>query len=223
MLRLHAAPDTAATVLRLAAARAGVALEVLQIDRAGGALESAAYRRLNPSGTIPVLETPDGPVSETGAALLWLSDRCGIGPGPDAPDRPAFLKWLFYLSNTLHPDLRQLIRPWRYAPPESEAGLTTLTAARVLTALALIEEALQRQPALFPPLGPLSAYLLMLIRWAGQYPSGHPPWFHLDAFPGLSAHAAKAESLPEARHIAADEGLGAHPFTLPAPAPRPPP
>jgi glutathione S-transferase len=223
MLRLHASPDTAATILRLVTLQAGVALDILPIDRKGHGLDSPAYRQLNPTGSIPVLETPQGPVSETGAALLWLSDRYGLGPGPEAAARPAFLKWLFYLSNTLHPDLRQLIRPWRYAAPEGEAGLANLTAARVLGALALLEEALRSTPTLFPPLGPLSAYLLMLTRWAAQYPADHPAWFRLEAFPDLAAHAAQAEALPAVRQIAKEEGLGDQPFTHPPRAKRPSP
>lgn len=223
MFRLHISPDTAATVLRLAALQARVALDLVPIDRSGAGLDSPAYRRLNPTGTIPVLETPQGPVSETGAALLYLSDSHGLGPGPADALRPAFLKWLFYISNTLHPDLRQLIRPWRFAAPEAEAGQANLAAARVLGALALIEEAMRSTPQLFPPLGPLSAYLLMLTRWAAQYPAGHPSWFRLEAFPDLAAHAALAEALPATRQIAEEEGLGATPFTRPPRATRPSP
>lgn len=221
MLILHSAPDTAATILRLAAAEAGIALELRPVDRSPGALDRPEWRALNPTGTIPVLETPAGPVSETGAALLWLADAYGLGPGPQDAARPAFLKWLFFLSNTLHADLRQLIRPWRHVPPEAEAGLATLAAARVLTALAQIEDAMRSTPALFPLLGPLSAYTLVLTRWAAQYPTGHASWFHLAAFPTLEAHARKAESLTVVRSIAADEGLGATPFTNPPVAERP--
>lgn len=219
MLALHSAPDTAATILRLTCAAARINLEVRPLEATGGSLDTPAYRALNPTGTIPVLETPQGPVSETGAALLWLTDRYGLGPNPTEADRPAFLKWLFYTSNTLHADLRQLIRPWRYAPAEVEAGQITLAAGRFLTALGLVDEAARDAPQLFPPLGPLSAYALMLVRWAAQYPLGHPRWFNLAAFPALLELALTAETRPEVQAIAAEEGLGSQPFTAPPPAP----
>ena len=219
MLALHSSPDTAGTVLRLVCAAAHIELSLTPVAPEPGALNDPAYRALNPTGTIPVVETPQGPVSETGAALLWLSDRHRLGPGPDDDARPAFLKWLFYLSNTVHADLRPLIRPWRYAPPDAEAGLANLAAGRFLAALGHLDEAMRTTPALFPLLGPLSAYALMLVRWAAQYPLDHPRWFHLSAFPALQAQAEAAEALAVTRAIAAEEGLGEAPFSAPPQAP----
>ncbi|MCB6178853.1 glutathione S-transferase N-terminal domain-containing protein [Rhodobacter sp. Har01] len=219
MLALHSAPDSAATIVRLVCAAARIELALRAVGRAPDALESQAFRALNPTGTIPVLETPQGPVSETGATLLWLSDAHRLGPGPADAGRPAFLKWLFFLSNTVHADLRQLVRPWRYAPVEAEAGQVNLAAGRFLAALGLVDQALRQQPALFPQLGPLSCYLLMLCRWAAQYPLDHPRWFHLTAFPALQAHAETAETRSEVQQIAVEEELGARLFTAPPAAP----
>lgn len=221
MLRLYASPDTASTVLRLVAGQAGIDLDLVAIDYDRATLGSDSYLKMNPTGTIPVLFTKDGPVSETAACLLWLAEAHALAPLPGQPGRAAFLKWLFYISNTLHADLNRLVRPWRFVGSEGEAGFVTLHAARVLTSLALIEAAMDEHPALFRPLGPLSAYLVMLMRWAAQYPSGHPRWFHLEAFPELAAHAATVEALPLARKLTTEEEMGAHPFTAPEPAPRP--
>lgn len=219
MLTLHSSPDTAATIVRLACATSGVALVLRPVPDSPEALSDPAYRALNPTGTIPVLETPQGPVSETGAVLLWLSDRFGLGPGPRDDGRPAFLKWLFFLSNSLHADLRMLIRPWRYCVPEDEAGHVSLSAGRFLAALGQLDRVMDTGPALFPPAGPLSIYALMLCRWAAQYPLDHPRWFDLGAFPALLAEAQVAEARREVQAIASEEGLGAHPFTAPPPAP----
>ena len=65
-----------------------------------------------------MLETPAGPISETGAILLWLADTHQLGPSLADPDRPAFLKWLFFLSNTAHAELRQIFYPHQYAPAD---------------------------------------------------------------------------------------------------------
>lgn len=215
MLILHTAPDTAATILRLVAAVAGLPLTLRPVDREAGALASAGYRALNPTGTIPVLETPDGPVSETGAALLWLSEAHGLGPAPGTAGRAAFLKWLFYIANTPHPDVMQLIYPERYAPPEIGSGHSTLAAGRFLTALGHLDEAARRAPSLFPPGGVLVSYLLVLARWAALYPEGHAGWFNLAAFPTLWALAQATEALPEVQAISAEEGMGPRPFTAP--------
>lgn len=215
LLVLHSSPDSASTVLRLVAGVAGIALALHRIDRAAGELEGEAFRSLNPTGTIPVLETPQGPVSETAACLLWLSDRYGLGPGPDAPGRTAFLKWLFYLSNTPHADLMQLVYPQRYVPPGSDAGHATLIAGRFLVALGHLDAAARDLPALFPPGGPLAVYALILARWAAFFPQGHAGWFNLEAFPTLAALARETEALPAVAEIARDEEMGPRPFTDP--------
>ncbi|MBE2276380.1 MAG: glutathione S-transferase [Rhodobacteraceae bacterium] len=215
MLVLHFQPDTASTILRLVAAVAGITLSLRPVDRAGGELDSPTWRAMNPTGTIPVLETPQGPLSETAACLLWLSDRHGLGPRADQPGRTDFLKWLFYISNTPHADLMQLIYPQRYCPPGNEAGHATLIAGRFLVSLGHLDDAARRTPDLFGPGGPLLCYILVLARWAAFYPEGHAGWFQLAAFPALNALATETEALAAVQAIAADEGLGALPFTEP--------
>ena len=104
-LRLHYAPDNASLCVRLALAELGVDYQTVLVDRATRAQKSPDYLALNPNGLIPVLGTPDGPLFETGAILLWLADTYGeLLPQP----RGHSLKWLFWLSNTLHAAERML-------------------------------------------------------------------------------------------------------------------
>ena len=100
--RLHYAPDNASLVIRLVLEEMALPYETTLVDRARKEQEGAAYRALNPNGLIPVLVTPQGPIFETAAILLWLADTHGrMAPRSDSPERAAFLKWLFFLSNTL--------------------------------------------------------------------------------------------------------------------------
>ena len=85
-LRLHYAPDNASLCIRLALEELGLPYETVLVNRATHAQRSPAYLALNPNGLIPVLETPDGPLFETGAILLWLADTHG-GLRPFASDR----------------------------------------------------------------------------------------------------------------------------------------
>ena len=103
---LHFAPDNASLIVRLALDHAGLPYQTRLVDRAARAQETAAYRALNPNGLIPTLETPHGVLFETGAILLWLADtHGGLGPAPDDPGRGNWLKWLFFVANTVHPAL----------------------------------------------------------------------------------------------------------------------
>ena len=83
LLRLHYAPDNASLCIRLALLELDLPFEAVLVNRSIRAQKSAPYLALNPNGLIPVLETPDGPLFETGAILLWLSDTYGgLMPGP---------------------------------------------------------------------------------------------------------------------------------------------
>lgn len=221
MYVLHYAPDNASLIVRLVLDGAGIPYRTALVDRTKRQQDSAAYRALNPTGLIPTLETPLGPIPETGAILLWLSDTHQLGPAPGHPDRPVFLKWLFFLSNTAHADLRQIFYPHQYVPAEAHRGHLEIMAARMLRHFALLESAAREHPRLFAAATPLGAYALTLTRWAALYPPDAPRWFDLSRFPTLEALARAQEARVETPVIARAEGLGPHPFTRPE-QPNPP-
>ncbi len=221
MYTLHYAPDNASLIVRLALLELGQPFRTRLVDRRAREQDSAAYRRLNPAGLIPVLETPDGPISETGAVLLWLVDRHGaLGPGPGDPGRGGFLKWLFFLSNTLHADLRMIFYPGQYAP-SAEAALHAGISARLRRHYALLDGLCGRVPG-FGGDAPtiLDLYTAVTCRWAALYAPGGA-WFALGDYPALARLAAGLESRASVQAAARAEGLGPQPFTAPAPC-RPP-
>lgn len=221
MYTLHYAPDNASLVIRLVLDGAGIPYRTALVDRRARQQDSIAYRALNPAGLIPTLETPTGPVSETGAILLWLSDTHQLGPGPADPDRPVFLKWLFFLSNTAHADLRQIFYPHQYAPVDAHPGFVEIMAARMQRHFSLLDAAAAQLPKLFAPGRPLGIYATVLTRWAALYPADAPRWMDLGRFPALAALARAQEARVETPVVARAEGLGPYPFTRPEP-PNPP-
>ena len=215
MYTLHYAPDNASLIIRLVLDGAGIPYRTALVNRATRAQDGANYRALNPAGLIPTLETPLGPIFETGAILLWLADRHGLGPAPASPDRPAFLKWLFYLSNTAHADLRQLFYPHLYCPFEAHPGHAEIIARRMQHSFALLDAAAGAHSALFAPAQPLAAYTLALARWSVLYPKDGPRWFDLSRYPTLQTLALAQERRVETPVIARVEGLGPQPFSAP--------
>lgn len=221
MYRLHYAPDNASLIIRFVLDGAGIPYRTALVDRASRQHDSPAYRALNPTGLIPTLETPHGPISETGAILLWLTDTHNLGPGPASPLRPVFLKWLFYLANSAHADLRQIFYPHQYCPAEALAGHREITRSRMQQHFAQLDTAARCHPDLFAPAKPLGVYALSLSRWAALYPVTGPRWFNLADFPALAALARAQEARVETPVLARAEGLGTHPFTAPE-QPNPP-
>jgi glutathione S-transferase len=215
MLTLHYAPDNASLIPRLVMEAAGIPYRTALVDRRIRWQDSAAFRALNPAGTIPVLETEDGPVAQTAAILLWLADRHRLVPGPSDPARGRVLQDLFFLSNTAHADLRQLFYPDQYVPADAIPGHHAIITVRMRRHFALIDAAVAAAPALWLPGGILLSYAAALARWAVLYPRGQAHWFDLARHPALQAGLVALEGTPAARRVAGAEGLGPHPFTAP--------
>lgn len=219
MLRLHYAPDNASLCVRLALCEMDLPFQTVLVDRRARGQKSPEYLRLNPNGLIPTLETPQGPIYETAAILLWLADRNGrLFPAPDEMGRGEALKWLFWLSNTLHPAERMLFYPDQYIRTNHAAELRLVTRDRILSLLRLLNsenpDFLHNGPSI------LQCYLAPLLRWPALY-GGAEPWFTLSDFPNLGAFARDFETRPAARTAAMAEGLGQTPFSDPV-LPNPP-
>ncbi len=216
-LRLHWSPDSANLAPRIALERAGLAYEAVRVDRASGGHKRPAYLALNPQGLIPVLE--DGPVAlfETGAILLHLAER--DGRIADDAARAALLRWVFYLSNTLHADLRIAFYPHRYALPAAQPALQAHLARRVAEHLDLLEAAVTREGTLCAASPVADDYLAVCVRWAQLYPLATPP-----APDALARRPALRELLerleketPVLRACRAEAIPGDRPFTAPRP------
>ncbi|MEZ5778364.1 MAG: glutathione S-transferase family protein [Paracoccaceae bacterium] len=219
MYVLHYAPDNASLIVRLVLEELGQPYRTRLVDRSTRQQDSAGYRRLNPGGLIPALETPDGPVFETAAILLWLSERhAALAPQPGSPERGAFLKWLFFTSNTLHADMRLHFYPERHAgAPEAVPAFAAATRARILGHLGLLEGMAGTRPDWFLPDAPsvLTFYISCLLRWLALYPRNAADWFDLSGWPSLRDVASAMEARPAATKAALAEGLGATIFTSP--------
>lgn len=211
---LHYAPDNASLVIRLALEELRLPYETRLVDRRRQAQRAPVYLALNPSGLIPVLETPDGPIFETAAILLWLADRHGdLGPAPSSPERGDFLKWLFFLSNTLHPALRILFYTPTFIGDDArhQDQLTAVTRDRVLNYLDLLDIRWQH-----PVPRALSLYLMPMLRWLALYPTTRDTgWFELSRWPALQSAATLEDARPATRAARQAEGLGPAPFTVP--------
>ena len=217
---LHYAPDNASLCIRLALLRLEQTFETALVDRRTRQQDSSPYRRLNPNGLIPALETPDGPLFETGAILLWLADRHGGGlaPVPEDSDRGRVLAWLFWLSNTLHPALRVLFYPGSHVAGDP-APLLARTRERVEGMLEILDrEAQTLGPWLGAPRASLlDCYLCPMLRWIPLY-TPEPGWFDLARWPRLQAAAERMDARSETLLAALAEGLGPTPFSAPSAA-----
>ncbi|MCR9255308.1 MAG: glutathione S-transferase family protein [Alphaproteobacteria bacterium] len=224
MLTLYYAPDNASLVLRLALEEASLPYETILVDRATNAQKAPDYLALNPTGRIPTLVTPQGVMAETAACLLWLTDSypdANLGPSRDDARRGRFLRWLFYLSNTVHADLIRIFYPQRFVPAEGIDRHHETMTKQVLAHFEILDAAVRNDPSIFAPPSALALYLGPLLRWSALYPSSAKRWLDLATFPALKKLARSLEARPSVRTATLAEGLGDAPFTKPKP-PNPP-
>jgi glutathione S-transferase len=96
----------------------GVPYELVKIDTSKGEQRSPAYLKVNPHARVPTLVYDGGKVLyEATAIALFLAERhpeAGFAPTVGSQDRPPFLQWMSYLTNTVQESLRHWWHPERF-------------------------------------------------------------------------------------------------------------
>ena len=184
MIKLFYAPDNASLIIRIILEELGIDYISELVDRSKKEQTSAEYLSLNPKGLIPVCIIDGAAVFETAAIALTLAENAArlgarhelkLVPDIGDPCRAQFLKWLFFISNTLHPDLRQMFYADQFVGPD--AGDQNAFRARVRERLhdtfTIIDHQYQvrDEDYLFgqaPSI--IDIYLALCLRWAQIYP-----------------------------------------------------
>lgn len=213
--------DSANIVVRMVLEELALPYEALDVNRTQGGQRSAAFLRFNPQGLLPVLvdSAQDEPLFETAAILLHLADSHQALQAPPA-GRGRLLKWLFFLSNTLHADLRTLFYSERYVATEGAiAPLRMALHRRVREHCALLEAEIARHQGpylLGAQAGVCDFYLAACLRWAQLYPHGDVmPSAQLAQWPHLLAMLRALEQRPSVQKAYALEGMDGLIFTAP--------
>lgn len=203
MLKLYCAPKTISTAV-VVALNEGVHWEPIRVDIAGGEQSDDPFLSLNPKGRVPVLVTPEGPLTETGAILEYLGETALPDLVPADPlHRARMREVMFYLASTMHVNHAHLRRGHRWA--DSEAARTDMAAKvpETMAASAAYIEALIEGPYLFgtdPTLA--DPYLYAAASWLDG------DGVAIENFPKLATFKATMESRASVRKAIADGFFG---------------
>jgi glutathione S-transferase len=217
MYTLHAVPDFASLIVHLALAELDVPHQLALKDMDNGDLQTPDYLAIHPFGKIPAMETPDGPMFETGAILLYLAEKHrALAPQAGDPARAAFLSWFVFTNHNLHTQMMQLIHPYRPGGEEVKGAIGPVAHATLRAQFATLEAMVQRdRPSWLSPDAPsvLSLYLAVIMRWTSIF--AHDPAFNIPVadYPALHAILAALEARPAVQHVAEIEKIGTTPFT----------
>lgn len=105
-------------------------------DQEAGGLGAEAVARVNPLQQVPALVLPSGELmTESAAILIHLADRhpaARLSPALDDPHRPAFLRWMAYVSAQIYGLVWVRDDPSRLAADEAhKAVILQRTAERI--------------------------------------------------------------------------------------------
>jgi GST-like protein len=128
--------------------------------------------KVNPLGQVPALVLPGGEVlTESAAILIWLADHhpeAGLAPLPTDGRRPAFLRWMAYVSSAIYGLAWVRGDPMRLVSDERQADVVLdRIANRRADCWRWMDE--QNRPGRFllgEELGVLDLYVATLSRWS---------------------------------------------------------
>ena len=152
--------------------------------------------KVNPLAQVPTLVLPDGSVmSESAAITLLLADITGrdsLVPGPGAPERAKFLRWLVFLVANIYPTFTYADDPARFVSVNNARDPFRAAADAYAQRLwRQVESAAGAPWFLGERFSALDIYIDVMTRWRPRR-----GWFETET-PKLFAIARKADQRPE--------------------------
>lgn len=183
MLRLHHAPLACSMASRFALTEAGLEHEVAFVRTSRGEQNTEAYRKINPRGQVPALETEDGVLTESTAILPYIADLApekALLPPAGTFARAQAQSWLSFLSSSLHAALSGAL----FAPPGDTDEARDTRLARLTAAFQTVEAHLEGRDYLLESFSLCDLYLLVFALWrSAPALAGHlPPLPNIDRF-----------------------------------------
>jgi glutathione S-transferase len=177
--KLYYSPGSSNLVVRMVFEELGIDYADIQVPRKR-VDRDVTFLKLNPRGLVPVVTDEDNDLVlfETAAIILYLADqKSRLAPSPARPrGRADCLKWLFFLSNTLHADLNMRFYAEQYiADNVSFPRFYEINGSRILADLKMLDDAIGEHGKLTFLASGLSVcdfYLGCLVRWIQIYPIG---------------------------------------------------
>ncbi|MEO8812672.1 MAG: glutathione S-transferase family protein [Caulobacteraceae bacterium] len=156
--------EAALTLLDLAYDR----VDVPDLDQPAA---GAAFGKVNPMRQVPALVLPSGQLmTESAAILIWLADShpaSGLSPALDGAERPAFLRWMAFVSASIYSLYWIRDDPSRLAADaRSQAVVKARTMDRILVCWRMMEA--QVSPGRYilgEALTVLDLYVTVISRW----------------------------------------------------------
>lgn len=166
MLKLYCSPNSISAAV-VAVLNEGVHWEPIRVDFKSAEQTKPEYLKINPKGRVPVLLTPEGPLTETGAILEYLGETVIPDLVPIDPlARARMREVMFYLASTMHVNHAHRFRGYRWADQESSFADMAAKVPETMAASADYIEGVIAGPLLFGETPTLADfYLYAMVNW----------------------------------------------------------
>jgi glutathione S-transferase len=204
MYRLYYAPGAANMAPHAVLEEAGAPYELVLVDIDKGRQFDPDYLKLNPNARVPTLVHGDLVMYESAAILLHLCEshpQAMLMPAPGEHDRPMFLQWLVYFTNTVQECLMQWWHPDNYLADAAMQRVLKDSAERRLDRMWGQIDAALGPYLLGRRFSAADLYLYMLVRWSRQM--AKPGWTH----PNIGHLVHLVGERPAVQRMMRSEGL----------------
>lgn len=203
MTTLYFAPGACSLAVHIVLEWIGAPYEAIKVDQ-----HEPSYRRINPAGAVPALDTGHGmPLTQCSAILAYLARK---HPEADLLDDRSLetaaelQKWAAFLTGDLHPAFFPVFMPARYTvskDPQALADVRAAGTALVQAKLGLLEAQVSGHSWMVADKRTIiDAYATPMLKWAASMlPDG------LGAYPACKLHHEMMSADPAVvRAIAAE-------------------
>ncbi|MDY3118405.1 MAG: glutathione S-transferase family protein [Peptoniphilus sp.] len=184
-MKLYYAPGTCAVAVWIALDWLGADFEVERVE-----LGSDAYKKINPSGAVPALDTGDGHIkTQAGALLEYLVEKypeANLGPDESVEDRYLFHEIVSLISADYHPAFWPVFGPDNYTVSTDEKDLDDVKKAaykKIDAVATLIDQRLEGKTHIYKDKKTvLDAYVYILSQWLKNTPKSWTEYPNLKHF-----------------------------------------
>jgi glutathione S-transferase len=208
-MKLFYLPGSCALGPHIALELCGLAYEAIRVER--GRQNDPAYLAVNPLGRVPALVTDaHGTITEAPVVLAYIAEVVGPGhgllPSAGSPARYEVLRWMAYLSSTVHPAIGRLWRPERFCDEDACRATVEHAAARQLAEdFAYIDRHLEgREWAVGDRLSVADLHFFVFGRLGFRLPASTRD------FPAFHRHTMKIAELAATQQAIAQQGITLH-------------
>ena len=157
-----------AFAVECALSEAGAPYEFRSVSLEANEQRSPEYLAINPSGKIPALKLPEGPViPESLALLLIIAERypeANLLPRAGSVERAQCLRWLAFMASEVYPMVEISDYPERFAMEKTEL-LKANAVGRVRERMSIIEGEIASPWFLTGGFSLADIYAVMFSRW----------------------------------------------------------